>query len=166
MFASSLPDGGVPSAGTRPAPTIEWVTVSRRVDRPPSRVGSMLSHPATTNRLRSVELASRGRLELGPFAPVPGAARGWRAAGRLVVRGPRLVRHARISVSVTAWTSGACEVRLEPFARRPLTWGARRQRRYFGLAHDAADLLWRILSADPEVSALMHPTDSTMVDAA
>jgi hypothetical protein len=65
----------------------------------------------------------------------------WRAQGRLLWHGPMRVRLARIEVDVTAWTDDAAEVSVRPAGRRLLTWGPRRERRYFHSAHRAANVI-------------------------
>jgi len=68
-----------------------------------------------------------------------GALGGWRAQGRLVGRGLRLAHHARVEIVVAPWSEDACELQVAPRSHRLPHWGERRRRRYWRLAHAAAD---------------------------
>jgi hypothetical protein len=69
------------------------------------------------------------------------------ARGRLVSAGPRLPRCARVDIEISATSSRTVELLVRPRSRHIHRWGTRRQRRYFRLAHAAADHLQRVLTA-------------------
>src|SRR4051794_21628070 len=123
--------------------------VSRRVNRPSAWVEEVITDADVFPAGRVVPLGDVGRLHMdGPFevrgrsSPVT-----WAASGRLYGRGPRLVRYARIEIEITPWCDRSCELRVRPVARRPASWGGRRQDRYFALAHRSSDQLLRLLTA-------------------
>jgi hypothetical protein len=61
--------------------------------------------------------------------------------------GRRLANYTRVEIEVSAWSSGASELRLRPVTCRAPSWGKRRQRRYFRIAHRSADEMVRWLDA-------------------
>jgi hypothetical protein len=71
----------------------------------------------------------------------------WHALARLVGRGPRVCRYARIEVQLIPWSATATELRITPRSRCVHLWGVRRRRRYWLLAHRAASVLKEILLA-------------------
>jgi hypothetical protein len=71
----------------------------------------------------------------------------WQTTARLYGAGHRLRSYVRVEVEVAAWSNVASELRLRPVTRRVPTWGRRRQRRYFRLAHRGADEIVRSLDA-------------------
>jgi len=99
--------------------------------------------------LRRIRLARRGELRVQqPARPDPaGSTTRWHAGGRLVGAGPRLARSTRIDIEVSAGSPGTVEVRLVPRSRHIHWWAPGRQRRYFQLAHAAADELEQVLTA-------------------
>jgi hypothetical protein len=72
------------------------------------------------------------------FDPVFGE---WRAYGRLVTGGWIPPRDERVELVVSAWSESTFEVRVVPRSTHFRRWGARRLRRWFRLAHEAADAL-------------------------
>ena len=78
----------------------------------------------------------------------------WRAEARLVTARGRLV--ARVELEVDAWSAEATRLQIRPIASHPERWSARRLRRYFELAHQAADLTSRSLDA-LAVEPQLHP---------
>ena len=81
----------------------------------------------------------------------------WRAHGRLLWHGPKLVRLARVEVDVTAWADDAAEVSVRPAGRRLLSWGPRREQRYFQSAHRAATRIADVV-ATRESDSSQRPT--------
>lgn len=142
--------------------------VSRRINRPPIWVEEILTDPHVFAAGRVFPLGGEGSLQLhGPFevrgrsSPVT-----WQVRGRLLGRGPRLVRYARVEIEVTPWSDRACELRVRPVARRPMTWGGRRQERYFAAAHAASDHLLRLLTtAVPDRVAVTNAAPALRGDA-
>jgi MFS family permease len=124
--------------------------VTRRVNRPWPTVERLLSDPELLPGC-SVSLGACGALRLdGRIDPSSGGTRDqWSACGRVVGRGPRLVRFSRIDVVITPWSSDACELRVVPRSRFVHRWGERRLRRYWRLAHAAADALLSALMSEP-----------------
>jgi hypothetical protein len=68
-------------------------------------------------------------------------------SGRLVGSGPRLTRFTRVEIEISSVSPHGLELRMLPRSRHIHGWGMRRQRRYFRLAHAAADHLQRVLTA-------------------
>jgi hypothetical protein len=77
----------------------------------------------------------------------------WRAPARLVMHGLGAVRFARVDVEVIAWSDDVAEVTVRSRARHVVTWGERREQRYFMHAHDAATHIARLLSTATAVAA-------------
>jgi hypothetical protein len=67
--------------------------------------------------------------------------------GRLVGSGARLTRFARVDIEITSVCPHGLELRMLPRSLHIHRWGMRRQRRYFRLAHAAADHLQQVLTA-------------------
>jgi len=80
----------------------------------------------------------------------------WRTSGRLRAREGRRV--ARVELEFGPWSDDATELLLRPASRRPERWSGRRQRRYFGAAHAAADDLAAQLEARARL--MLMPTTS------
>ena len=110
---------------------MEMETIVRRVRVPPSAAGAAIS-----------ELPSRHDLHVAldnEFTPAPTAlVPTWHTRGRLPFRRP-LARFARVSIEVAQWSDKVVELRLSPVSHHLGRWGERRQRRYFDVAHRAAD---------------------------
>jgi hypothetical protein len=136
--------------------------VTRRIERSPSSVRRALDGGGKSfGDDRALALPPAGLLRYeAPFAAGDAPGRpSWQARARLYGRGPRLSRYSRVDVEITAWSGGACELHLRPVARRLATRGVRRQRRYFALAHQAADELVESLMAatsDPRRVAVLR----------
>jgi hypothetical protein len=120
-----------------PALPYDYDVVSRRVNQR----ASSLSHV--------VRLLPRGvgQLRLDrPFAWTGGDnIPSWCARGRLYAEGAAMTRYTRVQIELAAWSPEASELRIRPVTRRVPTWGRRRQRRYFRLAHSSVDDLVRVL---------------------
>jgi hypothetical protein len=131
----------------RPTPA-EVQTVRRRVDLPLPAVEPVLGDPLVFGRGTTVVLGGRGILRVDdPFtfaADWPAVT--WRAAVTALGRRAGLRTSARMWVEVTEWSHGGCEVLVTPVSRHLELWGARRQRRYYALAHDTADHVARSLA--------------------
>ena len=158
--------GGVPGTyGTAAGwasfvpPTWSDPGVTRRIGTTPGALAHRLEGDPGLQR---ITLAGLGELRIDPparsepagaadpwpaGAPPVGLAEPWHAGGRLVGAGPRLARSTRIDIEVRAASCDSAEVRLLPRSRHIHRWAARRQRRYFQLAHAAADRLEQVLSA-------------------
>jgi hypothetical protein len=110
----------------------EYDTVIRRIDRSWSAL----------ERLLTVVPPDAEQLQIDqPFTTACGTPLLLRTTGRLYGRGARILRYTRVHVEVMAWSRERTEVRLRPRSRRLPRWGARRQRRYFEIAHRTADEL-------------------------
>jgi hypothetical protein len=113
----------------------EFDVITRRVDQPP---GDDLPIG------RDFSLGRFGTLRLdGPFEH---HGEVWDARGRVIGRGPRLARYSRVEVVITPWSDDDYQLRVQPRSSFLPRWGERRQRRYFDLAHAAADRLLPILT--------------------
>lgn len=130
---------------------LEFDVVARRVNRSPSSLGRLLSNPRVVSAGEKVPLGTGGELRLdAPFElDVRGPSDGWRTRGRLIGRGPRLVPYSRVDVLIAPWSEHSCELRVEPRSRHLHRWGAQRLRRYYRLAHAAADHLVSVLTSGP-----------------
>jgi hypothetical protein len=95
-----------------------------------------------------LDLGSAGELHLdGPFTAVSAEGRAaWRAPARLVYRGASILRFTRVDVEVIAWSESLTEVTVRSSGRRVVTWGERRERRYFEQAHRAATRVAGVLA--------------------
>lgn len=115
--------------------TSEMEVVARRVDRWwPDVELALVEHP-----LDAVELDA-GSARFGGRFRRTGAST-LTASARLYGRGLRLLRFTRVIVEVSAWADDHGELRVRPVSRGVGRWGARRQQRYFDLAHELADTL-------------------------
>jgi hypothetical protein len=123
--------------------TVDMEIVARRVDRPWADVERALA-PVAPGSLalddRAVAVFQQ------PFGESAGALA---ARALLVTSGRRLVRYRRVLVEVDPWGDVAAELRVIPVSRGVGRWSARRQRRYFELAHAVADRLLAVVNAVP-----------------
>lgn len=125
--------------------------VARRINRTPLVLG-ILSDPVPLAGGATLALATAGTLRLdAAFERSSSGADKWRSHGRLVGQGPRLVLFSRVEVLIAPWSRDACELRVIPRSRYLHRWGRRRLRRYWQLAHAAADALVPILLSAPSV---------------
>ena len=132
------------------APTIELTPVPP-VDPVVDRWVSRSTRPLPEALRGLADRADLGDGELrleGDFAPtIDGRGRvSWKAPARLVGRGPSVVRFARVEVEIIEWADDLLEVTVRSSARHVLTWGERRERRYYSLAHHAASHVASALS--------------------
>lgn len=113
----------------------EFDVITRRVDptaASPSRFGAGTE----------LDLGPVGRLRLDePFVAADDDPGCWRARGRVIGRGPRLARYARVEVVLQPWSADTHQLRIVPRSPFLPRWGVRRRRRYYDLAHAAADRL-------------------------
>lgn len=126
---------------------LDYDVVARRINRAPSSLEQQLLKPDLLPVGRGLRLASGGTLRLdAPFErAIDGPEGGWRAHARLIGHGPRVVRYSRVDVVIAPWSDEVCELRVVPRSRRLHRWGTWRLRRYWRLAHDAADHLVPLL---------------------
>jgi hypothetical protein len=134
------------------SPLIDEV-VTLWVESPPQSLASVL-HGLANSRGERIALGGGDELQLeGGFERSSDRALPtWRAPARLLWHGPKLVRVARVEVDVTAWRDDAAEVSVRPAGRRVLSWGHRRERRYFESAHRAATHLAHAVAAPNDES--------------
>jgi hypothetical protein len=128
-----------------PSVPVDVAVVSRRIGVPVALLEVLFDDPDLHDRLATVDLAGRGLLTVDqPIAPTRSLIPTWGGAGRL--HGRRRIRSIPVTIEVSAWSAGVSELRVSPAAVRPHRWPNRRLRRYFELAHAAADELVRRLS--------------------
>ena len=123
--------------------------VVRWVHHASTPVDQVLADVTTFPIAASISVGAGGTLRLDrPFARSTDAngKAAWRAYGRVVTPGASMVRFARVEIAVMVWSDELSEVNVRSRARRLLSWGERRQRRYFALAHDAAAYVARALA--------------------
>jgi hypothetical protein len=77
----------------------------------------------------------------------------WRGNGRVVISAASIVRFARVEIAITEWANELAEVTLRSRGRHLVSWGDRRERRYFDLAHDAASHIAAVLATPSSVTA-------------
>lgn len=123
--------------------------VTRRIRLSPSDLHRLLGSQNATDVTAPITLEPHGSFTyVESFAPVDGFnPPTWRARGRLARNGLGLVRHTSVDLEITPWSQIACELRMSPRSKRFRSWGAHRQRRYFVLAHQAADEIARRLGS-------------------
>jgi hypothetical protein len=118
----------------RPAFVLE-----RRINQPLRIARIAMSTETLLPQDAEFALGSDGRLHVDqPLRMTVGSyTLSWRAQARLLNgRGHRV---ARVELEVDAWSNDATRLQLRPVARHPERWSAQRLRRYFVLAHRAAD---------------------------
>jgi hypothetical protein len=132
-----------------PVPSSTFEVVARLVNRSTLLVQQLLLDSTVFDQGTMLYLGPIGTLRFDePFAAIrstPSPA--WQATARLHGCGLRFVRYARVELEVAAWSDDASELRLRPVSRRVTRWAPRRQRRYFALAHRAADVILELLTA-------------------
>ena len=128
--------------------------LERRINQPPGLVNVALSTGAPFRRSTGAALDADGILDVDdPFRRTLGTFDlAWRTEGRLLTTRGRQV--ASVVLVVDDWCGGATRLRLRPVARHPERWGRWRLRRYFRLAHLAADLTARLLDEQAQVPQL------------
>jgi len=121
--------------------------VDRWVEQPSARVEQVLGDARRLPVGRAIDLGAGGLVLDRPFERTVHADGHltWRAPGRLLTLGP-LVRFARVHVEVVEWADGLSEVTVRSRGRRVITWGERRERRFFVRPHRAATRLAETLS--------------------
>jgi len=121
--------------------------LERRINQPLLRVDAAVSTGEPFRRGAAIPLESEGILSIeSPLRRTLGSYDlAWRADARLLTRRGWLL--ARVEVTVDAWSSDATRLQLRPVARHPERWNGWRLKRYFRLAHLAADVAARELNA-------------------
>jgi hypothetical protein len=144
-----------------PVPSSTFEVVARRINQPTSLVQHAL-FDSTLFGATTLHLGTVGVLRIDePFSAIQsGRAPTWQATGRLYGHGPRVVRFNRVELEVAVWSDDASELRLRPVARGVTRWGARRQRRYFALAHESADFILHLVTAAARTSDERDTSDS------
>jgi hypothetical protein len=149
---------------------LTWSTfvLQRRVNQPFGAVGRVVCDPWLLHGGTRIDLADDDAvLELEqPFGvtfPVFGLeGASWLAPASICTRQGRSLEH--IEIELNQWDEHATELVVRPRARSPYNWRARHLRRYFRLAHEAADALTQVLVTDtPRLEPVEPPpvyTDS------
>jgi hypothetical protein len=120
--------------------------VVRRINTTPAelahRVVSVGGPPArlALGRLGELRVDSHPRHDPSDSAPV------WQMRSRLVGAGPRIALFSRVDIEISPASSRSVELRVLPRSRHIHRWAARRRRRYFQLAHAAADRLAQLFA--------------------
>jgi hypothetical protein len=126
------------------------LVIQRRIQYPLSAVHSGLADRTPLGPSEPLTLGPDGLLRIDePFRPLaPALSRqaspSWRAPASLLTNRAHVV--ARVEIEVSMWSHGSTELTLRPVARHPERWPGRRMRRYFVLAHLAADETARLLA--------------------
>jgi hypothetical protein len=126
----------------------EYDVIVRRIEQQPAALAQVLDRSGALPVGQDMSLGAQGRLRLDePFEHRgPDVAGTWETRGRVIGSGPRLARFARVDVVIAPWSTESAQLRVQAHSRFLPRWGERRQRRYFDLAHAAADRLVPILS--------------------
>jgi len=142
---------------------LNWSTfvLQRRVNQPFGAVGRIVCDPWLLAGGTEIALADDAVLRLEepfgvafPVFGVDGAS--W--ATRASIRTPRGRVLERVELELNIWDEHASELLVRPCARAPHRWRAHRLRRYFRLAHLAADALTAVLgTSTPRVEAPARP---------
>jgi hypothetical protein len=119
--------------------------MERRINQPLPLVNLAVSTGGPFTRAAADPLGPDGTFYVDrPFRRTLGSFDlAWRCDARLLTRRGRLV--ARVEITVDGWSTDATRLQLRPVARHPERWSPRRLRRYFQLAHLAADAAARQL---------------------
>lgn len=126
----------------------DLVVMARRIRLDADVVAEALAGASTTLSETPLDLGEEGRLQLlTPFSSVEHSETSWNARARLHGHRHRLHRSTSVHITISTWSSDACELWLRPTARAPQIWGIRRLRRYLTLANLAADELERRLGS-------------------
>jgi hypothetical protein len=127
---------------------LNWPTfvVERRVNQPPGAVQAGLRRSDALTVDTRIGLEHDGTLCVEtPWVPaLSWRSLSWRANGKLVNGRGHLV--ARVEIEVGEWSDNATRLQVRPRARRFERWTGRHIKRYFLLAHDAADQTARALN--------------------
>ena len=144
----------------RPAFVLE-----RRINHPPPLVNAAVSTGSPLVAGADIPLSSAGSLAIDtPLRRTLGSYDlSYRADARLMTPRKRLVAH--IEIEVDPWSRSATRLQLRPAARHPERWSARRLRRYFVLAHQAADHTARELGSAARTPKL-HPVPHLVASSA
>jgi hypothetical protein len=142
---------------------LTWSTfvLQRRVNQPFGAVGRVVCDPWLLREGTRLNLDDDTVLHLDEPFGVTFPAFGWEGASWFASasictrRGRRL---ERVEIELNAWDDHATELVVRPRARSPYNWHARHLRRYFRLAHEAADALIQVLATDtPQLARAEHP---------
>jgi hypothetical protein len=128
---------------------LNWPTfvVERRVNQPCESVQAALRRSDALTVDTHIGLAHDGELLVEtPWRPaLCWHSLSWRANGRLVNGHGHLV--ARVEIEVGEWSDDATRLQVRPRAHHLGHWTGRHIKRYFALAHDAADQTARALNS-------------------
>ncbi len=134
--------------------------LQRRVNQTFGAVGRLVCDPWLLPAGTELALGDGNTLQLdaafGVMFPVFGVdGASWNAPASLCARGRR---RERVEIELNLWDEHATELVVRPRSRSPYRWSARRLRRYFRLAHRAADVLTQVLGTD---TPRIGPTERT-----
>jgi hypothetical protein len=120
---------------------LDWPTfvIERRVNQPPQAVQAGLQKSDALAVDAHIDLGEIGELQVEtPWrASLCWHSLSWRANGRLVNGHGHLV--ARVELEVGDWSDDATRLQIRPRAHHLGHWTGRHIKRYFALAHNAAD---------------------------
>jgi hypothetical protein len=130
--------------------------LERRINQPLPLVNTAVSTGLPFLADSEISLGSHGTLKTDtPLRRTLGSFdMAWRSEARLLAPRGRVV--ARIQIELDAWSADATRLQIRPVAQHPERWSTRRLRRYFDLAHFAADQTARRID-DLAVTPQLHP---------
>jgi RimJ/RimL family protein N-acetyltransferase len=141
--------------------------LERRVNRPTRAVARRLRDQSAIAPTDGFALGTEGTLFVDgtprPSSnPIIHGHESWRTTARLMTARGRHV--ARLDIEISTWTPGSMLIQLRPVDRDPRRWGARRMRRYFELAHAAADRLEQLLNESTFGAVTIRPIEPRDID--
>jgi GNAT superfamily N-acetyltransferase len=141
--------------------------LERRVNRPTRAVARRLRDQSTIAPADGFALGTDGTLFVDgtprPSSnPIFHGHESWRTTARLLTARGRHVAH--LDIEISTWSPGSVSLQLRPVDRNSRRWGARRVRRYFELAHAAADRLEQILNESSFGAVTIRPIEPRDID--
>ena len=118
--------------------------LQRRINQPLEAVERVLCDPAAFRSTWTLPLGDGFDLALErsfgvTFPPFGVDHASWSAPALVSTRRGRTVE--RFDIEINAWDARSTELLVRPRAKHPNRWSGRRMRRYFDVAHAAADAL-------------------------
>ncbi len=141
--------------------------LERRVNRPTRAIARRLRDQSTIAPAAGFALGGEGTLFVDgtprPSSnPIIHGHESWRTTARLLTARGRHVAH--LDIEISTWTAGSVLLQLRPVDHNARRWGARRMRRYFELAHAAADRLEQILNESSFGAVTIRPIEPRDID--
>ena len=141
-------EAGAVAATPLPRAMATWSdpVVVRRIDTTPAEAAHRIAWVG--NPYTRITLGRLGELRTDRHCRLdwPGSTGAWQIGSRLIGAGPRIALFSRVVIEICPASLRSVELRLLPRSRHIHRWATRRQRRYFKLAHAAADRLAELMA--------------------